>query len=249
MSSGTRPPRGAAAPPPDVLAARAGGRRRRARAIGAGVLAVLVGGLAAAGWWAWRDGVVDVRAVEVGGAERTGTEAVTERVGDVVGRPLPMVDTAAAEARVRELPLVVDARVTRRWPGTLVVTVREREPVAAVPVADGFAVVDAAAVVVETLPEAPEGLPVVGVDLAAGPGPLTAARTVARDLPADLAARTTEISAATAADVRLILDGREVRWGTATEPAAKADVLRLLLETVDARVYDVSAPAAPATVP
>jgi cell division protein FtsQ len=193
--------------------------------------------------------VVDVRAIDVRGAERTGTEVVADRVGDVVGRPLPLVDTVAAEDRVRGLPLVVDATVTRRWPGTLVVTVREREPVAAVPVAGGLALVDAEAVVVDTVPRAPGGLPVVRVDLAAGPGPLTAARTVAEDLPGDLAARTTEVSAATSADVRLIVAGREVRWGTATEPGAKAEVLRLLLGTVDARVYDVSAPGAPATMP
>ncbi|MGF1664185.1 MAG: cell division protein FtsQ/DivIB, partial [Kineosporiaceae bacterium] len=224
-------------------------RRRRARAVGAAVLAVLAAGVAAGGWWAWRDGAVDVRSVEVRGAQRSGAEAVATRAGDVVGRPLPAVDTAAVEERVRELPLVLDATVTRRWPGTLVVTVREREPVAAVPVAGGLALVDAEAVVVETVPQAPAGLPVVRVDLAAGPGPLTAARTVADGLPDDLAARTTEVSATTLADVRLVLDGREVRWGTASDPAAKADVLRLLLDTVDARVYDVSAPGAPATLP
>ncbi|MGF1648263.1 MAG: cell division protein FtsQ/DivIB [Kineosporiaceae bacterium] len=213
------------------------------------MLAAFLGGLVAAGWWAWHQGVVDVRTVEVRGADREGDQAVLERVGDVVGRPLPLVDVADVEGRVRGLPLVADAEATRRWPGTLVVTVREREPVAAVPVARGLALVDAEAVVVEVVPQAPAGLPVVRVDLAAGPGPLTAARTVADDLPPDLAALTTDVSAMSPADVRLVLDGREVRWGTATEPTAKAEVLRLLLETVDARVYDVSAPGAPATVP
>jgi cell division protein FtsQ len=217
--------------------------------VGAAVFAALVAVLGAGAWWAWHEGAVDVRTVEVRGAERTAEAEVLTRVGDVVGRPLPLVDTAAAESRVRELPLVVGAEVARRWPATLVVTVTEREPVAAVPVAGGVALVDADAVVVETVSRPPGGLPVVRVDLGAGPGPLTAARTVATDLPDDLAARTTEVSAGSAADVRLVLDGREIRWGAATEPAAKAEVLRLLLGTVDARVYDVSAPHAPATSP
>jgi len=60
-------------------------------------------------------------------------------------------DTAASvfqnptiiEARVEALPLVASARVRRRLPGTLVVTIVERIPIALVATADGFQGVDA----------------------------------------------------------------------------------------------------------
>ena len=42
--------------------------------------------------------------------------------------------------------------------------------------------------------------------------------------------------------------GAVVRWGSAEEPAAKAQVLQLLrAQVADADGYDVSAPEAPAT--
>ena len=225
------------------------------------MLALITAAVAAGGWWAWRSGVVDVQAVEVRGAPRSGEAAVLEQVGPVLGEPLPFVDTAGAQRRISELPLVLEADVTRRWPRTLVVEVTEREPVAAVPVDGGYALLDEEAVTVATVPDPPDGLPVVRVDPAAGPGPLGAARAVAEALPPDLADRTSEVSAASIADVRLVVDadpaggpagaagGKEVRWGAAGDDAAKAEVLLLLLATVDARVYDVSAPGAPATSP
>lgn len=267
--------RGAAARGRESLVARARSRRRRARAAGAAVLALLTAAVAAGGWWAWRSGMVDVQTVEVLGATRSGEAAVLEQVGPVVGEPLPFVDTAGAQRRIGELPLVLQVDITRRWPRTLVVEVTERRPVAAVPVDGGYALLDDEAVSVGTVPEPPDGLPVVRVDPAAGPGPLGAARAVAEALPPDLAERTREVSAASIADVRLVVDadpasgpdddpssdpagesdagkpdaGREVRWGAAGDDAAKAEVLLMLLATVDARVYDVSAPGAPATSP
>lgn len=46
--------------------------------------------------------------------------------------------------KVETIPLVASARVRRRLPGTLVVTIVERTPVALVPTADGFRGVDSA---------------------------------------------------------------------------------------------------------
>jgi len=51
-------------------------------------------------------------------------------------------DPAPLEDRVRSLPQVADVSISRRLPGTLVVTVRENPPVALVPGVQGLEVVD-----------------------------------------------------------------------------------------------------------
>lgn len=233
--------------------ARARRRRVRARLIGAAVFLVLLAGAVGGGWYAWDSGAVDVHAVSVVGATRTGDDAVRDAVGDIVGTPMPLVDTQLVAERVAGLPLVVGVSVSRRWPDTVVVRVTERQPLAAVPSGDGLVVVDREGVTLEQVPgpgaQAPDGLPVVAVDLAAGAGPLVAAATVARGLPADLAARTSSVSAVSEADVRLVVDGAQVMWGTARDGEAKAAVLRELMARYPASVYDVSAPGAPATRP
>lgn len=53
-------------------------------------------------------------------------------------------DPARFVAKVESIPLVARARVRRRLPGTLVVTIVERTPVALIPTADGFRGVDSA---------------------------------------------------------------------------------------------------------
>jgi cell division protein FtsQ len=53
-------------------------------------------------------------------------------------------DVDVLARRVRAHPLVADARVERRLPGTLHVVVTEKVPVAISPVRDGFAVYDSA---------------------------------------------------------------------------------------------------------
>ena len=53
-------------------------------------------------------------------------------------------DPARFVAKVESIPLVARARVRRRLPGTLVVTIVERTPVALIPTAEGFRGVDSA---------------------------------------------------------------------------------------------------------
>lgn len=53
-------------------------------------------------------------------------------------------DPAPLEDRVRALPQVADVSISRKLPGTLVVTVRENPPVALVPGVHGLEVVDSA---------------------------------------------------------------------------------------------------------
>ena len=88
-------------------------------------------------WWVTallaRSSYFAVRQVEVVGAHYLAPEDVTERLG--LGADASVwLDLDRLEDRVRGMPGVVAAGVSRRLPGSLVVTVREREPVA---LADG----------------------------------------------------------------------------------------------------------------
>lgn len=223
----------------------------RARLVGTGVLLLVLATVAGVTWWAWDAGHLDTRAVAVSGTDRVPAEQVQALAQPAVGTPLVAVDVGAIDAAVRELPLVLDVQVERRWPRTLGVVVTERVAVAAVPAARGrFEVVDAEGVVLATAAQPPPEVPLLRVDVeATGTDTLAAARDVLAALPADLQRRTTDISAASPADVRLVVDGADVRWGTAAESDRKVDVLQGLMVSVPGSVYDVSAPGAPAVRP
>lgn len=132
---------------------RQSGRRRLRWVVVVGVLLAVV--LGAAG--ALVSPALDVDRVQVDGVYRTSPEQVREAAGIDVGAPLASIDEAGAAAGVAALPWVADADVRRRWPGTVVVEVRERVPVAVAATASvGTAVVDGAGWVVEVRGEAAE---------------------------------------------------------------------------------------------
>jgi cell division protein FtsQ len=126
----------ASAPPP--------GRWRRA-ARRAGLVAAL---LAAGGapWWGRaalaRVDYFRVRRIEIEGARYVAPDEIVSRLG-VDTTWSVWDDTGPLLARVRRHPQVRDARIRRRLPGTLVVTIDENLPVAFVPAAAGLVPVDA----------------------------------------------------------------------------------------------------------
>jgi cell division protein FtsQ len=85
-----------------------------------------------------------VRQIELVGIRHLAPDAVIEALALRSGASV-FDDLARLGARVRALPGVADARVARRLPGALKVMVRETEPVALVPGAQGLAAVDAEA--------------------------------------------------------------------------------------------------------
>ena len=224
--------------------------RRRRLVVGLGA-AVLV--LAVAAWVVLASPLLSVRTVQVDGVSTLTGDEVVAAAGIAAGTPLVRVDTTAAAARVGGLPQVASAEVTRGWPGTVVVTVVERVPVAVVQTAGQRRLVDAGGVVFETVTgPAPDG--VVPLEVST-PGPEDAATRAALGavtaLPAEVRAQLTGVTARTADDVTLTLtDGRSVRWGNADLTDRKARVLGALLQQVDAgaiepgALLDVSTPDA-----
>ena len=241
------------APPASRRRRRAAGRPPtpwRRLVLGLGVV-VLV--LAVAAWVVLASPLLAVRTVQVDGVPGGAGDEVVTAAGIEVGTPLVRVDTAAAAARVGRLPQVASAEVTRGWPGTVVVTVVERVPVAVVQTGGARRLVDAGGVLFETITgPAPAG--VVPLEVSA-PGPDDAATRAALGavtaLPAEVRAELTGVAARTADDVTLTLtDGRTVRWGSAELTDRKAEVLGALLQQIEAgsiepgALLDVSTPDA-----
>jgi len=108
--------------------AAAGTRRRRRLAMATIALVTLVG----AGALVLLSPLASVRTIEVRGAERTGALAVRAASGLSAGPPLLRVDERRVAASIAALPWVRSARLERRWPRTVVLTVEERRRAAAV---------------------------------------------------------------------------------------------------------------------
>jgi cell division protein FtsQ len=214
------------------------------------VLAAVVG---LACWLVLASPVLAVRTVQVDGADTLSAEQVVETAGIGRGTPLVRVDTAGAAARVARLPQVAAVEVTRGWPGTVVVTLVERVPVAVVETAGTRSLVDRDGVLFDTITGSPPAgvVPLTVADPSPDDAATTAALGALTSLPRDVRSQVTGVSATSADDVTLTLtDGRTVLWGSAAETERKSRVLDGLLDQIEAGTLapagtlDVSTPDA-----
>jgi cell division protein FtsQ len=118
------------------------GRRWRRLALVVGGIAVL----ATTPWWGPRllaeMSFFRLRRVQVVGARYVRADSIVALLGVDTTRSI-WDETDELVARVRKHPQVNDVEISRRVPGTLVVTVTERVPVAFVPTARGLEPLDA----------------------------------------------------------------------------------------------------------
>ncbi|WP_433255613.1 cell division protein FtsQ/DivIB [Streptosporangium sp. CA-135522] len=202
-----------------------------------------VGVVSIAAWLVFFSSVLGVRDIRVVGNLAIPAQQVQQAAGVPTGRPLAVVDVAEVEKRIRRIRQIETVRVSRGWPGTLVVEIVEREPLAVVPVGPKFAVMDRHGVMTEIKDTAPASLPVLRVDRPQPGDPATgAALAVMAALPGDLGRLVAEVLAPSPETVSLRLkDGRAVVWGGRDRPAEKAKILLTLLKR-PADTYDVSSP-------
>jgi cell division protein FtsQ len=206
------------------------------------VLAVVI--VAGAAWALLGSSLLVVRHVRVTGSRGVPAAEVSTAAGIEHGTPLARLDEAAVARRVERIPQVLSAQVSRSWPDTVVIFVRDRTPELAVPGAGGFAWVDGHGVVVRTSATRPAGMPLLTSPPAQlrGSPEVRAAAAVLASLPASVRARVLAVTVSARGAVTLRLRGRvTVRWGDASRSAAKAAELRALLRT-GARYVDVSSP-------
>ena len=213
-----------------------------------GVAIALTIGVVAA-WALLGSSLLVVRHVRVTGAGGLVPAAAVRTAANIpLGTPLARVDGAAAARRVQGLAPVLSARVSRSFPDTVVIAVRQRTPAVAVAVASGYALVDPAGVTVTVVSSAPAGLPVLTAPppVLRGSPAVRAAAEVVQGLPAQLRNRVRSVSASASGVTLRLSGGATVWWGGPAQGAQKAAELDLLLPT-HARYYDVSDPATAVT--
>ena len=218
--------------------------RRRVRRR-AGLLAAVALPVVVLAWLLLSSPLLRVERVEVTGASRLAPQQVELAAGVVRGVPLARVDTDAVRARLQALPAVRRVEVDRRWPGTLLLHVHERVPVAvAADPAGRWRLVDESGTPFEVVPD-PGGqvrLSVPAEGPTAGDPVTRAALDVLRALPEPLRAQVGEVQASPTRFVTLLLrDGRSVVWGAPEQDARKARVVQALLQR-PGRTLDVTAP-------
>ena len=118
---------------------RAEGRRRLIWAgIGLGVLLVAIAAVAV-----FASSIFDVREVSVQGAIYTDPEVLQSVIDDLKGEPVLLVDTTAAQEKLKAVPWVENARVSTSFPHSVYIDIRERVPVVAFMGGDGqYRVID-----------------------------------------------------------------------------------------------------------
>jgi cell division protein FtsQ len=225
-----------------------GKRRLKRFTVALAAVAVLVAAAVAT-----QTSLLDVDRVRIDGVGHTAAADVRRVAGISPGDTMVGVDVGGAAARVEELPWVAEARVARRWPGTVEIHVTEREPLALVDVAAGrVALVDGDGRVLEVTRQPPAGLPeVTGVR-----GPIAEGDELGRDtrdalgilravrerLPGVVASVSSDLDAALAS-------GGEIRFGSTDDLDDKIVAVETVLADVDTdclELLDVRVPGSPA---
>ncbi|WP_350277024.1 FtsQ-type POTRA domain-containing protein [Kribbella sp. HUAS MG21] len=212
-------------------------------AVGGGL--VVLSGLVV--WLFYFSSAFAVSGVRISGADTVPVATIEETAAVPTGTPLAKVDLRSIADRVRTIPAVADAQVTRAWPRRIVVVVTERVPVVVVTDGSRYELVDATGTAYRTVPNRPAGLPEAKVTGVRRDVTIHSVVTVSAALPDTLRAQVGSISAASPDSITLNLSsGVKVVWGSADDSARKAEVLSVLMKR-QAKVYDVSAPDLPVT--
>lgn len=211
------------------------------------VALLVVGLVCVVAWLLLGSRLLVVREVAVEGLGRVPEQEVVQAVGVGTGTPLIRVDLDGVESRVADLDLVEEVEAVRGWPATLRVEVVERQPVLAVPVGEGFRLIDGDGVRIEDTDTRPGVQPLVSVTgEVEGNAGVRAAADIVESAPDSLLAQIQLVDASEGGEIAVRLaDGSTVEWGDASDTEAKSDVLRVLMSEhppQEDQVYDVSDP-------
>ena len=205
----------------------------------AAAVALLIG---ASAWVVFETSVFGVETVRVNGSGFVGDDAIRDVAGIGTGTPLASIDLGSVTRAVEGLPGVRVAHVHRDWPSTLIIDVTLRTAVAAAPAGKSYVLLDASGVAFRVVASAPT-VTLIALQSPGRDDPATlSALSVLRSLPTGIRDELVSMTAATPADVTLILqDQRTVIWGDSSDNAAKGRVATSLLRR-PGTVIDVSAP-------
>jgi len=205
-------------------------------------------------WLVWFSNVLNVRRVEVEGIKTLSAADIRSQADVPIGGPLARVKLGRIETRGAGMPRIDTVEAHRRWPHLVVITVRERVPVAWAQIDGQVRLVDRYGVDFRTVRRGPTSLTEVRVGASDPDVRVKAFEAATRVIVflrhdgRDVFNRVKHVSADTQDSVHLDLGSdRTVVWGSAERSSEKLTVLRALLKGVKASRYDVSAPELPTT--
>lgn len=219
-------------------------RRRIAWLTGLGIVVALVGMSIAAVY----SPLLALREIRVEGTSSLDPAQIIDAIDGQLDTPLALLDEQRLRDELGAFSLIRSYSTEILPPGTLIVHIVERTPIGVRVSGGSFDIVDPAGVVLGTVPQRPEGLPLI--QLGDADADSAAGRSVAEVLlamPESLRVQVETIAATTRDDVTLTLVGstQRVEWGSAADSEHKARVLAALLAIhggAGPGSYDVSAP-------
>lgn len=196
--------------------------------------------------------LLDVETIEVVGVPADQATEVQAASGLEVGDSIVTFLPGSVAGRVRDLPWVATARVTRDLPNRVRIAVVPRVPVGWTKAGSQVLVVDAESRVLVRVAAPPVGLPeLIGVADVAPPGGQIAPPVLARAAEAlgpDLRARSASVALEDGSLTAQVAAGPQVRFGAPRSVAVKARVAAAVLARLGgtpAAYVDVTVPAAP----
>ena len=196
--------------------------------------------------------LLDVDHVHVRGVQHLTTADIEDAAGVHTGDAMTWIDTGDAVSSIEALPYVATATLTRQWPDTVRIVVRERRPATWVEGPSGTALVDGTGRVLEIVAQPPSGMPqLLGAHVVPPPGgridALDAAK-VAGALHGIAAAGTKSVETTDHGVVLHLLSGPEIRMGEASRIGVKVRAALAVLGAsagVPVAYVDVSVPTNP----
>lgn len=191
--------------------------------------------------------VLALTEVRVEGAQRVTNEEIRQSLAPLYGEPLARVSNEAVGSLLEPLSLIQAFTTRVEPPGTMVLTIIERQPLGVIRATPGFSVVDAAGVVLWSQSELPSELALILVAADPESPSFSAVGRVLAALPPDIAGQVEAITATTLDDVRFTIraSSHEVVWGSAERSQEKARVLGAALRAAgleSPRLIDVTTP-------
>ncbi|MBX3311933.1 MAG: FtsQ-type POTRA domain-containing protein [Microbacteriaceae bacterium] len=191
-----------------------------------------------------------VRNIQILGTERIDPAQVVASLSHLEGVPLPQVENEMISEQLSDFKTVASFTISRELPNTLIVHIVERKEIAAVRIASGYELIDAAGVVLGESETRPNGIPEILVqNLSAEDIVFKEVMQVLLSFPQSLSEELVGITGTTKDNLTITLTtGQRVIWGDASQSELKNAVLEVLREANgNSRdlIYDVSAPNSP----
>jgi cell division protein FtsQ len=109
----------------------------------------------------WRSSLFEVKEILVRGNHSFTTAEIVALSRLNEGTNIFKVNLSRAGGRIKTLPLVKEVHLTRRFPSQIIIEIKERYPVALVPVKNGFVEVDKEGIYLKPGKVSTSGLPVI----------------------------------------------------------------------------------------